>query len=152
MRVIFMPRFYFGATAAETVTELRSSEFGVRSRIGAALHCAFRIPNLRKVGHQPTRRIRMARQGTRAEFGARNRPARRFHSELRTQTAPANRTRTTLGMRKPPMLILNADDVRRSLAMAEAIEAMKRAFAAFSSGEALVPPRTHLTVPQHSGV
>jgi ornithine cyclodeaminase len=50
------------------------------------------------------------------------------------------------------VLILTAADVRQSLAMPEAIEAMKRAFAAFSGGEALVPPRAHLPVHQHSGV
>lgn len=50
------------------------------------------------------------------------------------------------------MLVLNAADVRRSLVMPEAIEAMKRAFAAFSSGQALVPPRIHLPVPQHAGI
>lgn len=36
--------------------------------------------------------------------------------------------------------------------MAQAIEAMKEAFAAFSSGRAVVPPRTHLSIPQHSGI
>jgi len=50
------------------------------------------------------------------------------------------------------VLILKAADVRQSLAMPDAIEGMKRAFAAFSSGQAVVPPRAHLPVPQHSGV
>lgn len=50
------------------------------------------------------------------------------------------------------VLILNAADVRQALPMPQAVEAMKQAFAAFSSGQALVPPRTHLAVPQHSGV
>src|SRR5262249_26873333 len=49
-----------------------------------------------------------------------------------------------------PVLILKAADVRQSLAMPDAIEGMKRAFAAFSSGQAVVPPRAHLPVPQHS--
>ena len=50
------------------------------------------------------------------------------------------------------MLILNAAEVRQSLPMPQAVQAMKEAFAAFSSGQAVVPPRTHLAVPQHSGV
>jgi len=50
------------------------------------------------------------------------------------------------------VLILNAAEVRRSLPMPQAIEAMQQAFAAYSSGHAVVPPRTHLAVPQHSGV
>ena len=49
------------------------------------------------------------------------------------------------------MLILNAADVRRALPMTNAIEAMKQAFAAFSSGKALVPPRIHLPIASHSG-
>ncbi len=50
------------------------------------------------------------------------------------------------------MLILNAEDVRRALPMRDAIEAMKQAFAAFSSGQAVVPERIHLEVPDHDGV
>lgn len=50
------------------------------------------------------------------------------------------------------MLILNAGDVRRALPMNQAIEAMKEAFAAFSSGKAIVPPRIHLPLARHSGV
>ncbi len=50
------------------------------------------------------------------------------------------------------MLILNASEVRQALPMPLAIEAMKQAFAAFSSGRAVVPPRTHLTVAEHSGI
>ncbi len=50
------------------------------------------------------------------------------------------------------MLILNAAEVRQALPMPQAIDAMKQAFAAFSSGRAIVPPRTHLTVAQHAGV
>jgi ornithine cyclodeaminase len=50
------------------------------------------------------------------------------------------------------MLILGADEVRRALPMRETIEAMKRAYAAFSSGQAEVPLRTHLAVAPHSGV
>src|SRR5262245_6565524 len=36
--------------------------------------------------------------------------------------------------------------------MPQAIDAMKQAFAAFSGGQAVVPPRTHLASPQHAGV
>ena len=50
------------------------------------------------------------------------------------------------------MLILNAADVRQALPMPLAIEAMKQAFAAFSSGKVLVPPRIHLPIARHSGV
>lgn len=50
------------------------------------------------------------------------------------------------------MLILNAADVRSALPMSLAIEAMKQAFAAFSDGRALVPPRIHLPIARNSGV
>ena len=50
------------------------------------------------------------------------------------------------------MLILNAVDVRRALPMPLAIDAMKQAFAAFSSGKALVPPRIHLPITRNAGV
>ncbi len=50
------------------------------------------------------------------------------------------------------MLILNAADVRQALPMPLAVEAMKQAFAAFSSGQALVPPRIHLPIARHNGV
>jgi ornithine cyclodeaminase/alanine dehydrogenase-like protein (mu-crystallin family) len=46
------------------------------------------------------------------------------------------------------MLLLNAEDVRKSLPMKEAIEAMKSAYAAFSSGKAVVPLRTRLPIPE----
>ncbi len=50
------------------------------------------------------------------------------------------------------MLILNAVDIRQALPMPLAIEAMKQAFAAFSEGKALVPPRIHLPIAPHSGI
>jgi ornithine cyclodeaminase/alanine dehydrogenase-like protein (mu-crystallin family) len=50
------------------------------------------------------------------------------------------------------MQILNADDVRRALPMDQAIEAMKRAYAALSEGKAHVPLRGHLRVEKHRGV
>lgn len=50
------------------------------------------------------------------------------------------------------MLILNATDVRSALSMPSAIDAMKQAFAAFSEGKALVPPRIHLPIAPHSGI
>ncbi len=50
------------------------------------------------------------------------------------------------------MLILNAHDVRETLPMAEAIDAMKRAFCALSAGRAEVPLRAHLNVEPHDGV
>ncbi|MBN2117514.1 MAG: hypothetical protein JW730_13135 [Anaerolineales bacterium] len=45
------------------------------------------------------------------------------------------------------MLILIADDVRKALPMNEAIAAMKNAYAALSSGTAVVPLRTRLPLP-----
>ena len=50
------------------------------------------------------------------------------------------------------MQVLDAADVRRALPMADAIEAMKAAFAALSSGRAVVPERIHLAVGPHDGV
>lgn len=50
------------------------------------------------------------------------------------------------------MLILSASDVRRTLPMDQTIEAMKRAFAAFSRGNANVPLRSRLSVPAHDAV
>jgi len=50
------------------------------------------------------------------------------------------------------MLVLNAEDVRRALPMGEAIEAMRRAFAALSDGRAEVPLRAHLPVARHDGI
>lgn len=48
--------------------------------------------------------------------------------------------------------ILSADDVRRALPMAEAVAAMKSAFAQLSAGRANVPLRTPIEVPAHHGV
>lgn len=50
------------------------------------------------------------------------------------------------------MLILNAADVRRVLPMSLAINAMKQAFAAFSDGRAIVPPRIQLPIARHAGI
>lgn len=50
------------------------------------------------------------------------------------------------------MLILNSHDVRQALPMAQAIEAMRRAFAAMARGSALVPPRIHMSIDRHEGV
>lgn len=50
------------------------------------------------------------------------------------------------------MLILNADDVRKALPMAEAIEAMKQAYAALSAGRAEMPLRARLPVAPHDGL
>jgi alanine dehydrogenase len=49
------------------------------------------------------------------------------------------------------MRILNANDVRRALPMAAAIDAMRTAFAALASGRAVVPPRTQLRIDRHDG-
>jgi ornithine cyclodeaminase len=45
------------------------------------------------------------------------------------------------------VLLLNAEDVRNALPMSEAIEAMKRAYASFSAGAAVIPLRTRLGIP-----
>jgi ornithine cyclodeaminase len=49
------------------------------------------------------------------------------------------------------MLLLDADNVRRALPMAQAIAAMKSAFAALSAGQAEVPLRCRLDVALHQG-
>jgi ornithine cyclodeaminase/alanine dehydrogenase-like protein (mu-crystallin family) len=49
------------------------------------------------------------------------------------------------------MLVLSAADLRAALPMAEAIAAMKRAFASLSDGRAQVPLRSHVVVPRHDG-
>jgi ornithine cyclodeaminase len=46
------------------------------------------------------------------------------------------------------MLLLNAEEVRKSLPMKEAIEAMKNAYASLSSGKAVVPLRMGLPIPE----
>jgi ornithine cyclodeaminase len=50
------------------------------------------------------------------------------------------------------LIILQAEDIREALPMGEAIETMKKAYAALSSGEALVPLRTSLPIPPYEGV
>ncbi len=50
------------------------------------------------------------------------------------------------------MLILNANEVRQALPMAECIAAMKQAYAALSAGSAEVPLRTRLVVKPHDGM
>jgi ornithine cyclodeaminase/alanine dehydrogenase-like protein (mu-crystallin family) len=49
------------------------------------------------------------------------------------------------------MLILNAKNVRAALPMVEAIESMRRAFAALTEGRVLTPSRTHIDIEQHDG-
>ena len=49
------------------------------------------------------------------------------------------------------ILFLSAADVRRALPMREAVEAMKAAFAALSAGQAVVPLRCHMEIPQSQG-
>ena len=51
-----------------------------------------------------------------------------------------------------PMLILSADDLKRAVKMAEAIDAVAHAFAQLSSGQAMVPQRPHLALPEHEGL
>ncbi len=58
----------------------------------------------------------------------------------------------SLGRKDRPMLILNADQVREALPMPEAIQAVKRAYAALSAGDAVMPLRAHLPVEQRDGL
>lgn len=48
--------------------------------------------------------------------------------------------------------ILGAADVRRALPMADAIAGMKEAYARLSAGQAEVPLRTRIGIPEHGGV
>lgn len=50
------------------------------------------------------------------------------------------------------ILILSHHDVRQALPMREAVEAMKRAFAQLSTGQAEVPLRVPVHVPRHNGL
>ncbi|MEK6256208.1 MAG: ornithine cyclodeaminase family protein, partial [Chloroflexota bacterium] len=50
------------------------------------------------------------------------------------------------------MLILNAAEVRKALPMAQTIETMKEAYAAFSDGRAEVPLRTRLPIDSQNAV
>jgi ornithine cyclodeaminase/alanine dehydrogenase-like protein (mu-crystallin family) len=55
-------------------------------------------------------------------------------------------------MNNTQLLFLSASDVRRALPMREAVAVMKSAFAALSAGEAVVPLRSHIEVPEREGV
>ncbi|MCX7855762.1 MAG: ornithine cyclodeaminase family protein, partial [Anaerolineae bacterium] len=50
------------------------------------------------------------------------------------------------------ILILSQNDVRQALPMRDAVEAMKRAFAQLSTGQAQVPLRVPVHVPRHNGL
>jgi len=50
------------------------------------------------------------------------------------------------------MLILNANEVRQTLPMDQAIAAMKDAYASLSNGTAVAPLRTRLPIPSHNAV
>ena len=50
------------------------------------------------------------------------------------------------------MLILNASEIRQALPMDQAIAAMKDAYAALSSGQAVVPLRTRLSISNHDAL
>jgi ornithine cyclodeaminase/alanine dehydrogenase-like protein (mu-crystallin family) len=49
------------------------------------------------------------------------------------------------------MLYLDKTAVRKALPMASAVDAMKRAFKSLTDGDAVVPVRTVITVPEHEG-
>lgn len=50
------------------------------------------------------------------------------------------------------LLLLTREDVQQAVSMAQAIQAVKGAFAQLSAGRATVPLRTQLPVPKHDGV
>ncbi len=50
------------------------------------------------------------------------------------------------------MLVLNADEVRKALPMRETIEAMKKAYASLSDGQAEAPLRTRLSIPTQNAL
>ncbi|MCK6582746.1 MAG: hypothetical protein L6Q49_06580 [Anaerolineales bacterium] len=50
------------------------------------------------------------------------------------------------------MLVLNADEVRKALPMRETIEAMKKAYASLSGGQAEAPLRTRLSIPNQNAL
>lgn len=50
------------------------------------------------------------------------------------------------------MLILNKDDVRKALPMSQAIDSTKKAYASLSDGTAVVPLRTHLSIPNSDAI
>ena len=50
------------------------------------------------------------------------------------------------------MLVLSAADLKRAVAMPEALDAVADAFAQLSSGRASVPQRPHVAVPEHGGL
>jgi ornithine cyclodeaminase len=50
------------------------------------------------------------------------------------------------------MLVLTATDVQKALPMREAVEAMKRAYAALSDGRSQVPLRARISIPPHDGL
>ena len=52
----------------------------------------------------------------------------------------------------PTIRILSAEDVRTALPMADAIAAVREAFVQVQRGEARLPPRAHVDVPEHRGV
>ena len=52
---------------------------------------------------------------------------------------------------KRTLRFLTAADVRAALPMLEAIAVMKSAFQELSAAKAIVPPRTHLIMPEHKG-
>jgi len=47
---------------------------------------------------------------------------------------------------------LSSDDVKQSLQMTEAVEAMALAFQELSKNEIVVPPRIHLDMPDEDGI
>ncbi len=50
------------------------------------------------------------------------------------------------------MIVLNADEVRQALPMSQAIEAMRQAFMALASGNAELPLRSRITIPEREAV
>ena len=68
------------------------------------------------------------------------------------QSIASRAHRRTPGRHRVKLRLLTRADVQEAVSMAEAIEAVKAAFAQLSSGRACVPLRTQLFVPQHNAV
>jgi ornithine cyclodeaminase/alanine dehydrogenase-like protein (mu-crystallin family) len=54
-------------------------------------------------------------------------------------------------MSKNEIRVFSGEDVKKALPMKKAIEIMKEAFIQISKNKAIVPPRIHLNIPEHSG-
>jgi ornithine cyclodeaminase/alanine dehydrogenase-like protein (mu-crystallin family) len=54
--------------------------------------------------------------------------------------------------RRLTMLLLTRSDIQKSISIKEAIQVVKYAFAAYSSGKVTIPVRTQIKIPQEDGI